>query len=299
MDQREYTENLQPADVPRARRALRDAPLTDPERTLLRVKAGELNWLQAISRPDLAGAVTLLQTSFGEPKVAHLMEANRLIREAKNNPVQLRIRPLEIQNLMFICSADAAWANCPDLSSNMGYFIFAADNKIDKEQMAEISPIAWKSHKQRRRAASTLAAEALATGEGVGALDWFRVFWEWLVVPDFRLAEWEGIQGRPALVLTDCKSVFDSLQQLWSSNAKSDKRTSIDLALIRESLSRDYSRIRWIDTRVQLADSMTKGSASPAFLRKTLLDGMYRIVAEGVALERRETQKREKGLPRG
>ena len=122
----------------------------------------------------------------------------------------------------------------------------------------QISPIGWKAHKQKRKVASTLAAEAIATSEGLGALDWFRVFWEWLVVPTFRLEQWKsGISNRSALVLRDCKSVYDSLQQLLSSNAHSDKRTSIDLAIIRDTLSRDGSKIRWIDTRVQLADTMT------------------------------------------
>ena len=106
------------------------------------------------------------------------------------------------------------------------------------------------------------------------------------------MAKWEkSVAQRAALVLTDCKSVYDSLQQLWTSSSKSDKRTSIDLALIRENLSRDCSKICWVDTRVQLADSMTKNSASSNFLRQTLSLGRYQIVSEGMALEQRRSQK--------
>ena len=299
VDQIDYIKTLELTEVPRYRRKEKEFPLSDQERTQLRIKAGELNWIQAVSRPDLAGAVSLLQTSFGEPKVLHLLEANRLLKEAKANPVQLRLQAIKPDRLMFVCSADAAWGNCVDLASHMGYLILAADRASDEDQNAAISPIGWKAHKQRRKAASTLSAEAIATSEGIGALDWFRVLWEWLAAPDFCLRQWEKcVSQRPALVLTDCKSVFDSLQQLWSSSsAKADKRTSIDLSLIRENLARDCSRIRWIDTKVQLADSMTKSSASSAFLRETLARGKCQVVSEGLALERRNTQRRERESP--
>ena len=183
---------METVDIPRARRKEKDTALSDAERTALRVKAGELNWIQATSRPDLSGAVSLLQTSFGEPKVEHLLAANKLVREAKANPVQLHVKYIDPKKMMFVCSADAAWGNCMDLTSHMGYFIFAADHDIDAEYSVQISPISWKAHKQRRKTASTLAAEAIATSEGLGALDWFRVFWEWLVDP-----AWQN--GRKAL----------------------------------------------------------------------------------------------------
>ena len=73
----------------------------------------------------------------------------------------------------------------------------------------------WKAHKQRRRTASTLAAETLATSWGMGALDWIRTRWAWMTNPKLRLQNWEQeIADRPALVLTDCKSVYDSLKQI-------------------------------------------------------------------------------------
>ena len=130
IDQVEYINNLKLAEVPRSRRRDRESPLSDQERTLLRIKAGELNWVQAISRPDLAGAVSLLQTSFAEPKVAHLLEANKLLKEAKDYPVRLRVRHIPLQKLMFVCSADATWATCSDLASHMGYFYLCSRQRL-------------------------------------------------------------------------------------------------------------------------------------------------------------------------
>ena len=110
---------------------------------LLAAKAGELNWIQTVSRPDLSGAVSLLQSSFGEPTVSSLLEANRLIRECKAKEVTLKIQPIPLKDIRFVCSADAAWANCPDLSSHMGYMILALHEGADRGFRVPCSPLSW------------------------------------------------------------------------------------------------------------------------------------------------------------
>ena len=146
--------------------------LTDVERSMLRAKAGELNWIQTVSRPDLAGSVSLLQMSFGQPTVNSLLEVNKLIRDAKQNKVVLKIQAIPIDQLRFMCTADAAWGNCPDLSSHMGFLIMATHQMANHGCRVPFSPLIWRAHKQRRKAASTLSAETMASGAGLGALDW-------------------------------------------------------------------------------------------------------------------------------
>eukprot|EP00971_Amphidinium_carterae_P113980 2258445-Amphidinium_carterae.2 len=291
VDQNYYVSTIEPIDIPRLRRREKNSPLTDDERTQLRGKAGELNWLQTVSRPDLAGAVSILQTSFGEPTVETLLEANRIVREAKANCVTLRIPSISMDRIRLVCTADSAWGNAPDLSSHMGYMMLATDETLDTGHIAPVAPLLWKSHKQKRKTPSTLAAEAQATGEGIGVLDWCKVFLEACVQEDFELQHWESaVSCRPSLVLTDCKSVFDSLSQLWSTGV-ADKRTAIDLAIIREALSKDVSKCRWIDTKYQLVDSLTKKSASPDYLRQVLREGVYQVVEECQELERRSRNR--------
>eukprot|EP00971_Amphidinium_carterae_P351902 6492329-Amphidinium_carterae.1 len=290
-----YVDSLEAVEIPRKRRMDKQSPLSDSERTILRAKAGELNWLQGITRPDLSGAVSLLQTSFAEPTIESLLEANRIIKEAKANKISIKFPSIPVDAIRFACTADSAWANTPDLSSHMGYMIFASDQTLDQNQNAPFVPLMWKAHKQKRKAASTLSAEAMATGVGLGSLDWLRVLFEEIAHCGFKLEHWEhAISGRPAVVLTDCKSVFDSLNQLWSSAARTDKRTSIDLAIIRETLTRDASRIRWIDTRFQLVDSLTKRKAPADTLREAIKSGSYRIVQEALALKLRDDARNQK-----
>ena len=187
IDQIEYAQNLMPIDIPRHRRMDKEALLSDQERSELRAKAGELNWLQSISRPDLSGAVSLLQTSFAEPRIKHMFEVNRLIREAKAHQVKLQMKHIPPQHMTFVCSADSAWANCVDFSNHMGYIVLAAHDDISRGKRVPVSIVGWKAHKQRRRTASTLAAETLATSSGMGALDWIRTCWAWMTNCQFRL----------------------------------------------------------------------------------------------------------------
>eukprot|EP00971_Amphidinium_carterae_P049420 973672-Amphidinium_carterae.1 len=85
--------------------------------------------------------------------------------------------------------------------------------------------ISWKSDPKshRRKASSTLGAETIAASKGLSALDWTRTLFEECVQENFSLSEWEQIYAtRPATLLTDCKLVYDALNQLWCSNAKTD-----------------------------------------------------------------------------
>jgi hypothetical protein len=294
VDQAYYAQRLELIDIPKDRKKDKGSRLNPEERTILREKCGALNWLQGISRPDLSGGCSLLQSSFGEPTVSDLVEANRLLSEArKHADLGFKILPIEPSVLRFGATADSAWANNRDASSQMGYLVFATDTSMDAGQRAPFSPLIWKSHKQKRKVPSTLAAESIAASEALGSLDWVRALFEELTNPNFSLREWEShVSQRPALLLTDCKSVFDSLNQQWTSGSRCDKRTSIDLAIIRDTLSRDLSKIRWIDTRYQLVDCFTKNTASPDFLRQTLRSGTYIIVEESQALALKEKRRK-------
>ena len=62
---------------------------------------------------------------------------------------------------------------------------------MDDGQWAPFVPLVWKSHKQKRKVPSTLAAESMAAGEALGSLDWVRAIFEELVDPTFDLRNWE------------------------------------------------------------------------------------------------------------
>ena len=132
VEQAYYAKRLELIDIPKDRKKDKGSRLNPEERTTLREKCGALNWLQGLSRPDLSSGCSLLQSSFGEPTVADLLEANRLLSEAiKHADLGPTILPIEPSVLRFGATADSAWANNRDASSQMGYLVFATDTSMD------------------------------------------------------------------------------------------------------------------------------------------------------------------------
>ena len=72
----------------------------------------------------------------------------------------------------------------------------------------------------------------------------------------------------------DAKSVFDALIKECAGN-RQDRRTAVDLAIVRETLKAQCSHIRWIPHPLMPADSMTKAdpSAGNGALRHLLRTG--------------------------
>ena len=52
-----------------------------------------------------------------------------------------------------------------------------------------------------------------------------------------------------------------------------EKRLRIDMASIRESLERGEVILQWVNTKLQLADALTKGGVSTGLLKEVLSSG--------------------------
>ena len=88
-----------------------------------------------------------------------LIHANKLINRLKTEQFCAIFPPLDRDSFDFIVFSDASDASLPDgVSSSLGYIIVMSDG-------VNSCPISWKSGKIQRVVRSTLAAEALASGE--------------------------------------------------------------------------------------------------------------------------------------
>lgn len=148
--------------------------------------------------------------------------------------------------------------------------VLSTDRQMLQGQEATFSMIGWKSHTLKRRTVSTLSAETQGIVESAAVACWYRYLIAELFYKD--LVTSSGIDWETMLeplefgIVTDAKSVYDALTNSTGVSSSTDKRTAIDLAIIREYLRRHNGCIRWIDGTVQLADSLTKYMAAD-FLR--------------------------------
>ena len=119
--------------------------------------------------------------------------------------------------------------------------------------------LAWQSRKLKRVVKSTLAAETLALMEGVECAFLCKTTAKELLGIDDDL---------PIRAYTDSQSLVDSVH---SSKTLEDNRLKIDICVLRDYLRLgELEKIEWVDTKEQLADSLTKSGASA----QNLLDAL-------------------------
>ena len=117
----------------------------------------------------------------------------------------------------------------------------------------------------RRVVRSSLGAECAAFSTGLEHTDMFRVLHGELCRDLCDLAEYENYhQATEALCVNDCKSLADALLAAGSAASKTseDERLGIELSMIKQRLSRNETRIQWVERATKPADVLTKGKGT-------------------------------------
>lgn len=74
-----------------------------------------------------------------------------------------------------------------------------------------------------------------------------------------------------------------------------DRRTSIDITIIRESIRNASMHVRWVPTDRMLADSLTKDAGDPVdLLRSCMRSSSYQISPESEVLDRQAMEKQRR-----
>lgn len=156
------------------------------------------------------------------------------------------------------------------------WVIMAAGRMPSASQNTKVSILSWRSSKLRRRVASTLASEALAFSQALAEVEWVQIMIRDVMYGDVLRRDWmqslnpyvpvlrencELHQRLQQCHVTDAKSLFDSLQKK-SPSSRQDRRTSIELSIIIESMAKSRSALRWAPHPRMIADSLTKDDIS-------------------------------------
>ena len=293
MSQAKFANNLRPLHLSRSRCADRSSPLDDKEISCLRAINGSLNWISSQSRPDLSTQVSFSQQSFPKPTVGDALAANNAIRRAKQHAdLSVVFRPVPMAELAIVCHSDAAYANAKGGATQAGYVLGFTHKDLENGVTCEWSPAFWKSHRLPRVVNSTLSAEAQSMSGAASMCEWLSLLLaEIRDGPCCAQSMWEVPRRPPCILITDCKSLFDHLKSP-SAPSLDDRRTSIDIVIIRESVRRMSASVRWIPTDRMLADGMTKEAADALdLLRACMRSGKYQVSPEKDVLEWRANER--------
>ena len=169
------------------------------------------------------------------------------------------------------------------LASQGGYITFFYDGRMETEEKAyPISVVGWKSFKIKRCTVNTLSAECQAMIHGVGSIHWLRFLLQESFGNKIRLEDWEDEIGKtPCIAVTDSKSLFDTMQKCCNTSSHiEDKRTAIDVTILKRDFQRTQGQVRWIQGAKMISDSLTKKMGS-GFLRNVLQFGTWSLSEKG------------------
>ena len=259
LSQEKYIEDIPSISIDRSRRQNPTNSVTEKERQDLRGLIGSVQYASTNTRPDLSARLSFLQAKITTATVAELMEANRLLHDAKlHKHVRIQIKSIPLKDLRFVSFSDASFATRANAQSQKGCLILASSSEIGQWQASPVSPLMWYSNKISRVVGSTLASESYALSGAIDLLGWLRLHWEWLKKPS---DAWRDptqclTQGPEAFAIVDCKSLYDLIQKTNVPQCQ-EYRTTLEALIIKDRVKENVS-IKWVHSAAQLADSLTK-----------------------------------------
>ena len=102
----------------------------------------------------------------------------------------------------------------------------------------------------------------------------------------------------PLVIVTDSKGSYDHLTKKTTGPGE-DRRTALDIAVMRDDLARGDIALRWVGTKAQLADTLSKSRGDSDMLRAVLRSGKLVIVDEPTAMEMKRQERVERQHRRG
>lgn len=167
--------------------------------------------------------------------------------------------------------------------SQGGYILIYYDANLEiTDQLEMITIASWKSYKLKRCTVNTLSAECQSMLQGIGSLHWHRYLLLESLGCQLQLGQWESqIKEVPFIAVTDSWSLYDTITKCRNTSAHiDDKRTAIDLTILKSDLEKTKGQVRWVGGSNMVSDSLTK-KMTPGFLRKIMLLGKWSLTETG------------------
>ncbi|KAL7646082.1 UNVERIFIED_CONTAM: hypothetical protein RMT77_002983 [Armadillidium vulgare] len=204
---------------------------------------GKLNWMSQNTRPDLSFDVSFFGRSMKAAKVEDYWKLVKVAERAKRGEIQMKIPKLKGGKMRLEVYSDASFGNVSEGRTQIGYCVRM------KDMAGNCCPLLWKSKVAKRVVSSTLSAETLSMVEAIELGEYIKYLWEELTnltIPD----------NIDIIAMTDHKSLRDSIK---STKGVKNRILRIELANLKENLENKIKKsVEWINSRLQIADGLTK-----------------------------------------
>ena len=226
----------------------------------LRRGIGQLMWVTSQSRPDGAFETCQASTKITIASRSEINLVNKTIKKLQQNDWKLMYPKLDLRSVYIAIFTDASWKNLPKKGSQEGFVVFLADDK------KRCCPIKWVSRRCKRVAISTLAAETLAAVDGVDSA---------ILIKEILMHCLRKDQVVKLVLYTDSKSLEEATD---TSNSLAEKALTVEMAVLREHCEKGILDVKWLETKKQIADPLTKAGAPVFTLVSILASGSFESI---------------------
>jgi len=203
--------------------------LNEEELGQLRSTVAGLNWTARQGSPDGAAAASIVAGSFPTPTVADARLANATVQRLKDKPTTIVLWSIPEDDLRRLLIMDSAFDTSGNNKSQHGWIVCYTTPQFAQGKTSQVSIVAWKSRRLRRKAGSSLLCESLSGTAATSAFLWIATFDMSMRYTGFRHGD--SLTGRPkeeptvltrqtrlmtdpmAQVVMDAKSLYDSSSQ--------------------------------------------------------------------------------------
>ncbi|RVX03653.1 Retrovirus-related Pol polyprotein from transposon RE1 [Vitis vinifera] len=212
---------------------------SDP--TMFRSLAGALQYL-TITRSDLSFNVNSICQFMHAPTEDHFRALKRILRYVKGTPHHgLQLHQQSTHDIL--AYSDADWAGCPDTHhSTIGYAIFFCTNLVS-----------CSSKKQSIVSQSSAEAEYRSLAIATADIAWIvQLLWDLHVT----------LSTTPKILCDNQSAIFMAVNPVTRPHSK---HIAIDYHFVRELVANGTSKVDFIPSHLQLANSLTKAVTKPQF----------------------------------
>ena len=191
---------------------------------------------------------------------------------------------VDLDSIRFVVFCDAAWANNSDGKSQGGYMVGVTTEGLRGGREGPFFPVQWESYRIKRRCSSTLAAEAMSMNKAVSEMEYVQAQFNEMINPEFELRAFLREKGpsRKGMIVTDCKSLYDVLEN--GHGVPKCKRTGLEILCLRESQVECEHTFHWVCSEEMLSDTLTKVGADVYSLFRVLGESKTKLKEVSVEL---------------
>ena len=261
---KEYLNKVSPLPIGKDRQP--HQPMSEKEHTMLRQLLGSLQWPAVQTSPDICK----LQLHFWVVKWALVFPvlwlrwiSSCVLPKATPMCTCVFLHLVVWKIYVWHACLMRRW-ECDMTKLVRERFVILLTNKSAFEGVeTPYHVLEWRSFKLPRIARSSLSAEAQSAATAVDSTEFVVRFWHMIFNPQDSLKDTLQVKN-PTLsptFITDAKALYDSYHRDAINHGATDKRTNLELRVVREQVEGMNGVLKWISSERQFGDGLTKISA--------------------------------------